>query len=54
MKTLKIAKSVSAAVGFMMLISMAGFVGESIERAVVWLAISTTLLAFGGAFKRGK
>lgn len=52
MKTLKILKTTSATIGFLMLISMAGYVGDSFERVWLWLAISVTLLGFGGAFKK--
>lgn len=52
MKTLKILKTTSAAIGFLMLISMAGYVGDSFERVWIWLAISVALLGFGGAFKK--
>lgn len=52
MRTLKIAKTTSLVVGFLMLLMMAGINVDNLSNVVLWLAAAATLLWFGDAFKK--
>lgn len=52
MRTLKIAKTTSLVVGFLMLLMMAGINVDNLSNVVLWLATAATLLWFGDAFKK--